>query len=131
MPLLDLGGEHEVEIDGDQYTLRKAVSWVQREKCKSSPVVYIKKKNLDNLRDIPEDELMPMQFDSDVDLQLLRLETYLVRWSHLNSNGNPVKINRGSLDRLPKSHVTRLLSEIRDLEKEQDGPADDSPLPEN
>lgn len=125
MPLLNLGGEKTVSIDGDEYTLRTVVSWVARQKCSTSKgmVFYVKRRDLENgMRDMSPEDLVPMSMDSDEDTSLLRLETWLVKWSH------PDALNRKNLERLPSSHVRFLLSEIAQLEKEQDGPAPDSPL---
>lgn len=132
MPLLDLGGEKDVTIDDDVYTLRRVVSWTARQRCKSQMLYYVKRRDIDaGLDSIKDDDLVPMTIDTDEDVLMLRLETWLVRWSHTNPDGSLVRITRKNLERLPSTHVSFLMNEIRALEREQDGPEDGSPLPDD
>ncbi len=131
MPLLDLSGEKEVTIDGDSYTLRRYVSWLAREKASMSKgmVFYVSRRDMENgMANMSPDALIPMSADSTDDTKMLRLETWLIRWSHRESDGTPVRITRSALERLPRSHVRFLLSEIAELERDQDGPKENSPL---
>jgi hypothetical protein len=131
MPLTDLGGEVEVQIDGDSYWLREFVSWRAREKAgaQKGVVFYVARKDLDDgMINVGRDDMMPVAADATEDVKMIRLKTWLIRWSHVKDNGRPEPINERNLERLPKSHLEALLERILELEEAQDGPHEDSPL---
>jgi len=128
MPLVprDFGGEVEVSLDGDAYYLRRYLGWYHRERTGQARAIamhlpYGKVKSGDVEMD--DRDTVPVTVDGLADVHLQQLRAWLVRWSHEEP------ITENTLKRLPKRHADRLLERIAELEKEQDGPADDSPLP--
>lgn len=130
MPLLQLGGEVEVQIGEDTYWLRETVSWRKRRRVDTSKGLSIHlpwgQIESGTVR-IGKGDLVPVTPDAMEDVQMARLQTWLTRWSH-TEKGRMVPITEANLERLPGDHVDRLLREISRLEEEQDGPAEDSPL---
>jgi len=125
MPLLDLGGTVTVAIDGDEYVLRERISWRQRRSVSMAKglSIHLPWGQIEGgtVR-IGKHDLVPVTPDALEDVQMARLQTWLLSWSH------KPKITISSLERLPDRHVDTLLDKIAELEALQDGPDPDSPL---
>lgn len=127
MPLIDrdYGGEEEVEIDGDTYWLRRELGWYARKKANQAKGIAVHvpwSKVKDGELRIMQNDMVPITMDATEDAELQRLLIWISRWSHKEP------INEKTVKRLPMNHARILLRRIKELEKEQDGPAEESPL---
>lgn len=127
MPLIprDNGGTVTIEIDNDSYELKRYLGWYDRRASSEMKGISLHMqwgKVQDGKVRIGKNELVPVTMDAMEDVQLAKLQIWLASWSHREP------INQNTLKRLPGHHADALLERIADLEAEQDGPADDSPL---
>lgn len=127
MPLVprDNGGIEEVELDGDTYQLKKELGWYERRQASEMKGISLHlqwSKVQDGVIRIGKSDLVPVTMDAMEDVQLAKLQVWLVSWSHKEA------LNRNTLKRLPEHHVDAILEKIEELEGRQFGPSDESPL---
>lgn len=132
MPLIprDNGGEVEVEIDGDVYWLKRYLNWWELEQCNSSKGIAMHMKMSDAMTGrfaANGDALVPITIDNTEGVKLRKLQIWIKRWSHVEA-GRAVPLTVENIKRIDPRHVARLEREIARLEKDQRGPAADSPL---
>lgn len=127
MPLIPVKPDLErVEFeDGDWYELRTQLGWYYRNQLSDGAGISIHlpwSTVKDGEIRLAGSEHVPVTMDGMPDVQLNRLLVYVAAWSHREP------ITEKTIKRVPPAHAKRLLARIAQLEKEQDGPTEDSPL---
>lgn len=127
MPLIpkDNGGTVEVVVDGDSYQLKRELGWFDRRRASEMKGISIHLQwgqVQDGVVRIGKSDLVPVTMDAMEDVQLAKLQLWLVSWSHKEP------LQESTIKRLPEHHAEALLAKIDELEGRQDGPSEDSPL---
>lgn len=109
-----------VEIDGEWYELRTQLGWYAREKASAANAVrfFVKGKDLEEI----EDREVEGKLDTAT-ANMRKFIVYLKSWSHSEP------LTEENIRRIPAAHARRLVTEITELEKLQDGLNETDPLP--
>lgn len=124
----DFGGEVEVQVEDSTYWLRAKLGWFHREQAGKLVGVTIHLpygKVKDGDIKLADKDTVPVTFEQMAETNLAKLMIWLTRWSH------DEKPDKNTMKRLPLKHARALLKKIEELEEEQDGPEEESPLPES
>lgn len=132
MPLIRKTGTIRVEMeDGDWYDLRESLGHFYRTLLSDASYLTIhlpgRKINRGETL-IADDDTIPATMDGMAETQNKRLFVYIKAWSHTDDEGRPVPVTEQNCRDIPHKHALVLLGKIAELEREQDGPAHDSPL---
>lgn len=122
----DGGADVVVEIDGAQYVLRSEVGFYAREQA-SVQHGYVIRVPFGDVAggQIAPDKLVEVSLERQGAVVLKKLWVWLKSWSHKEP------LTEETLKRLLPSHAKVLLRKIGELERENRGPSEDSPLGEN
>lgn len=137
MPLIarDFGGVERVEMpDGDWYELRRELGWYHRQKVSDAQGIVINlpgKRIKDGDSVIADSDVIPATLSNQANVIAERFLAYIVRWSHVNEQGQPVAITSSTVKLIPPSHARKLIEVIDQLQQQQDGPRDGDPLAES
>ncbi len=124
MPLIPLNPPTEdIEIGGDIYTLKTMVSAFERDQYNPGPRLQMPFGKVKDGLNMQDDDVVDLALADTAVVNIRKLKIWLVGWSL------PEGLTSANLRRLPPSHAAYILKRIGELEKAQDGPAPNSPLP--
>ncbi len=124
MPLMRDVPTVDVTVDGDTYTLKTALTFFEREQTDKSNVMKIQLPfGKVERREVRDNDLVDMVMDT-AGLALIRLKTWLVRWSHSD------KLISANIRCIPPHHADALFEKIQELEESQRGAQENTTLGE-